>query len=62
MCSSKTRKNLSATIGSFKCEEQDTAKSVNENNIIAAYFEKQVFHMLEMLLIKTLNLTTLAKK
>ena len=40
---SKTRQNLSATIRNFKCEEQDKAKSVNENNKIAQSLEKEVF-------------------
>ena len=40
---SKTRQNLSATIRNFKCEEQDKAKSFNENNKIAQSLEKEVF-------------------
>ena len=40
---SKTRQNLSASIRNFKCEEQDKAKSFNENNKIAQSLEKEVF-------------------
>ena len=40
----KTRQNLSATIRNFNCEQQDKAKSFNENNNIAQIFEKRIFH------------------
>ena len=40
---SKTRKNLFATIRNFKYEEQNKAKSFNENNNLAQTFGKQDF-------------------